>query len=741
MKIILKVLVLCFAVLVTSSVFGNDETPPLPAFYSNKKSIPLSYSVTDQVQIKAVVVRSWGNGGASGWSDLNSEWSSYGNIPINIDTTTLGGVSSFTYQDLVDTGADVVILGNSAGGLKQFSSEEIEAIHQYALLGHNLVGTYRLYQWNGRDGDLNLDNRGLAPLFGHREDISYNTGNFPISNNFSKLTDSPLFVNMAEQWSSSEYPYTQLPSDDNQWNLSDLLGAEILAESDDYSGVITIYNTDNYTSIYISNLPEYNSTSVNKQLLYNAITSTGNTVKTEQSISFNSIADKTYGDADFVLIATASSSLFVSLSSDSTEICTINNRTVSILSAGTCTLRASQVGNSNYNAASDVIQSFTIQPKILTMTFTAADKIYNGTTVVTAVSDIRVYGVMGGDDTFVSGTETAFFDNANAGEDKKVTASGWTLAGSDSTHYHLATPITTLATIFKANQMITFNSLSDKTYGDADFSLIATASSGLPVTFSSQTSTVCTVNNQTLSLLDSGTCTLYSHQAGNNNYFAAPDQQQSFTVQPDPAQDSDNDGMPDVWEETYGLNPELDDALADQDKDGYSNLREYHAKTNPIDANSFPLWTKISQTGHELMEDNSTWSCIKNNKTGQLWEAKTQANKDDVYRFSEALAYAQSISQQRLCGYQHWIVPSIQQLSTLVDAVYSSPAINQDYFQYNNDSTGAYYWSSTAESDGLLGVSFAGDSSTAVSERDSLQPVRLINYMPMIISPILFLLQ
>ncbi len=46
--------------------------------------------------------------------------------------------------------------------------------------------------------------------------------------------------------------------------------------------------------------------------------------------------------------------------------------------------------------------------------------------------------------------------------------------------------------------------------------------------------------------------------------------------------DIDNDGMPNKWEEKYGLDPEdPTDANKDKDKDGYSNLKEYKIGTNP----------------------------------------------------------------------------------------------------------------------------------------------------------------
>jgi len=51
--------------------------------------------------------------------------------------------------------------------------------------------------------------------------------------------------------------------------------------------------------------------------------------------------------------------------------------------------------------------------------------------------------------------------------------------------------------------------------------------------------------------------------------------------------DTDLDGMPDVWELANGLNPLVDDANLDQDGDGFSNLQEYLAGTDPSDSRSF----------------------------------------------------------------------------------------------------------------------------------------------------------
>ncbi len=48
--------------------------------------------------------------------------------------------------------------------------------------------------------------------------------------------------------------------------------------------------------------------------------------------------------------------------------------------------------------------------------------------------------------------------------------------------------------------------------------------------------------------------------------------------------DTDQDGMPDEWELDVGLDPATDDAGADPDFDGFSNLTELSLKTDPLNA-------------------------------------------------------------------------------------------------------------------------------------------------------------
>ena len=64
--------------------------------------------------------------------------------------------------------------------------------------------------------------------------------------------------------------------------------------------------------------------------------------------------------------------------------------------------------------------------------------------------------------------------------------------------------------------------------------------------------------------------------------------QPSETVTVDETWDSDNDGIPDEWEKKFSLDPFSDDSALDPDTDGFTNLEEFQAGTDPRDAGSHP---------------------------------------------------------------------------------------------------------------------------------------------------------
>ncbi len=88
-------------------------------------------------------------------------------------------------------------------------------------------------------------------------------------------------------------------------------------------------------------------------------------VKANQTITFNALSARTFGDAPFALVATASSNLPVSFSASGN--CSTAGGTVTITGAGSCSITASQSGDSNFNPALNVTQPFTIAQAAATL--------------------------------------------------------------------------------------------------------------------------------------------------------------------------------------------------------------------------------------------------------------------------------------------------------------------------------------------------------------------------------------
>jgi MBG domain/Thrombospondin type 3 repeat len=78
------------------------------------------------------------------------------------------------------------------------------------------------------------------------------------------------------------------------------------------------------------------------------------------------------------------------------------------------------------------------------------------------------------------------------------------------------------------DQTITFAELSGKTFGDADFSVTATASSKLPVSLTA--SGKCTISDASVHLTGTGDCTITAHQGGNTSYRPAAEVSRAFSI-------------------------------------------------------------------------------------------------------------------------------------------------------------------------------------------------------------------
>jgi hypothetical protein len=119
----------------------------------------------------------------------------------------------------------------------------------------------------------------------------------------------------------------------------------------------------------------------------------------------------------------------------------------------------------------------------------------------------------------LTATLPATIDQADGLSIQLQLADGVTNVGSPFVYYELPP------------QTITFGTLPSVAYGDPSFTLTATASSGLPVTYTSSNTAVATVSGNTITILTPGTTTITAIQSGNLSY-AATTTTQVLTVTP-----------------------------------------------------------------------------------------------------------------------------------------------------------------------------------------------------------------
>ncbi len=251
-----------------------------------------------------------------------------------------------------------------------------------------------------------------------------------------------------------------------------------------------------------------------------------------QTLSFTAVGNQTLGTAPPALVASSSAGLSVALTSTAAAVCTVSGNTVTLMTAGTCSIDANQAGNATYNAAATVTRSFTVAAPVMqaqTIAFAAPGNQTLGTAplalVATASSGLAV--------SFASTTPSTC---TVSGSTLTLLAVGTCIIDASqagNSGFSAATPVSRVITIAAAPlsaQTISFTSPGNQTLGTAPPLLMASASSGLAVSFASTTPSTCTVNGSTLTLLAVGTCIIDASQAGNSSFAAATTVSRVITI-------------------------------------------------------------------------------------------------------------------------------------------------------------------------------------------------------------------
>jgi len=235
--------------------------------------------------------------------------------------------------------------------------------------------------------------------------------------------------------------------------------------------------------------------------------------------------------------------------------------TLTITQAGSIVLDANQAATVDYAAAPQVQQTITVNPAAQTITFvppTAPVHFISASSGITGGITVAVSAIGGGSDnpivfsvdktsTMTGSFGTSTVSGATSTATLTIPIQGSVVSGSividamqpASTDYAAVTvaPLGTITILPPLpTQLITFNNPGTQVVGTA-LTLGGTASSGLPVSYVSTTTSVCSVSGSSVtfaaSVTSASNCTLVASQPGDNiNWAAAPSVAQTFTVNP-----------------------------------------------------------------------------------------------------------------------------------------------------------------------------------------------------------------
>lgn len=208
--------------------------------------------------------------------------------------------------------------------------------------------------------------------------------------------------------------------------------------------------------------------------------------------------------------------------------CVLNSGTCSLtlanLNAGSYTVSASYAGDTSFQPSTSAPVPLTVQTGSAPISFSVPDHTFGDApfTVMakSASSGALSYSVVSGPAT-VAGTTITLTGAGTVVLQAQQAAAGNYAAGTQTASFHVS----------PGSQTISLSLPAAVTYGTAPVTVSAQSSSGLPVTLS-VLSGPGTLSGNLLTLTGAGTVVVAADQAGNTNYSAAVQVQQSIQVSP-----------------------------------------------------------------------------------------------------------------------------------------------------------------------------------------------------------------
>jgi hypothetical protein len=248
---------------------------------------------------------------------------------------------------------------------------------------------------------------------------------------------------------------------------------------------------------------------------------------TPQTVTFTPVTSVTAATPSYALVASATSGLPVVFASTTSEFCTVSGTTLTPVKAGLCVITASQAGNDTQYSPASINKSIMITKAAQAITA------FNPT-AMTVLSTPQTLSATKG-----PGTAPVTFSTNSTGVCSIVGTSlavvgvgtcAITASQAEDARY-AATSIAKSITITKLAQSISSFNLTPMTTLSSPQTLSATKGPGTaPVTFSTSSSSVCSIVGTTLTALAAGPCFVTASQAEDGRYAAASNVTKSIII-------------------------------------------------------------------------------------------------------------------------------------------------------------------------------------------------------------------
>jgi len=241
--------------------------------------------------------------------------------------------------------------------------------------------------------------------------------------------------------------------------------------------------------------------------------------KASQSIVFNALPEKTFGDKTFVLDGYSTSGLTLTYDIDKPSIANVVGNVVTIKSAGMFVITAKQAGNTNFAAAQNVSQMGTIAKRLQTITMSELDTI--------------VFGDIAKMKPTVTSSEGLHIHLASSNESVAkiindsivITGAGTVLITATQVGNDTITPALSVTKVLvvkmQKQQLVNLNQLIKTIqFSSVDTKFTIATSAGLPLSIASETPNIIQIVNNNLHTVGTGIASIRISQNGTSGIAA-----------------------------------------------------------------------------------------------------------------------------------------------------------------------------------------------------------------------------